>query len=113
MIAPEEIEKLRRLGLTELTSAGLEAVRVTAQNRRRIGGKSRESLRTMLQAWETELDHKLMRHGGEVVVGSLSIAGQTVEAVVPIVELDSVSEEMIEADVRLDLVLPRKFLGTD
>ena len=64
----------------------------------------------MMQTWERELGEKLSAHGGEVVPHSLSVAGQTVEAIVPIDSLPSVAAEMESGDVRLDVVAPRQVL---
>ncbi|SPO65039.1 hypothetical protein [Pseudomonas sp. JV241A] len=108
MVETREIEKLRQLGLTEHTSAGVEAVRVTAQCRRSAVGFTRDKWRSALLDWESEIEQQLASHGGELIQGSLSVSGQTVEAVVPIVELSSVVAEMADSDVRIDIVTPRQ-----
>ncbi|MGH8483880.1 MAG: hypothetical protein ACRESP_05715, partial [Pseudomonas sp.] len=57
-----------------------------------------------------EIGQQLATHGAELIQGSLSVAGQTVEAVVPIGELTSVVAEMADADVRIDIVTPHQVL---
>ena len=113
MVELDKIEKMRRLGLTDRTSAGAEAVRVTAQCRGALAGHSRESWRSTLQAWERDVERKLASHGGELVKGSLSITGQTVEAIVPVDELPSIVDEMTDSNVRLDVVVPRQIVTED
>jgi hypothetical protein len=105
-----DIEKLRRLDLTESTSSGAEAVRLTAQYRQPLAGQSREQRRAVLQTWQDELAQTLARHGGEIVPGSLSLAGQTVEAIVPVEKVSSAEAELAAENVRIDLVTPRQVI---
>jgi hypothetical protein len=44
----------------------------------------------------------------EIVPGSLSIAGQTIEAIVPIANLPSAEAELAQENVRVDLVTSRQ-----
>lgn len=108
MIGRKDIDRIRQLGLIEHTSAGREAVRMTVQCRRSSAGHSRESWRSVLREWELEVARVLSGHGGEVVPGTLSVAGQTIEAVVPVDEVDAVLHEAVSSDVRFDLVVPRR-----
>ncbi|KJJ99593.1 MULTISPECIES: hypothetical protein [Pseudomonas] len=108
MVETREIEKLRQLGLTEQTSAGVEAVRVTAQCRLSAAGYTRDKWRSALLDWECGIEQQLASHGAELVPGSLSVSGQTVEVVVPIDQLSSVVAEMADADVRIDIVTPHQ-----
>ncbi|MCF1487912.1 hypothetical protein LZ838_11140 [Pseudomonas sp. AA27] len=111
MLEMREVEKLRQLGLTEHTSGGAEAVRVTAQCRQVGKVLTREDLRSRLVDWQRQLEQRLAIHGAELIEGSLSVSGQTVEAVVPILELSQVMAEMSEQDVRIDIVKPRQVVS--
>ena len=103
-----EIEEMRRLGLTERTEGGEEAVRVSVQCRRAACGHSREGWRGVLQEWEREVGQALARHGAQLVQGSLSVSGQTVEALVPVGELTAICDEMARRDARVDLLRRRR-----
>src|SRR5262245_25394917 len=103
-----DLDKLRRLGLTGKTPSGQETVRVTAQHRKPLADQSREQRRNILETWQQEIGRMLAPHGGEIVPNSLSVLGQTVEAVVPVDKLDSIESDLTKRDVRLDLILPRQ-----
>jgi hypothetical protein len=105
---PGDLDKLRRLGLTGKTASGQETVRVTAQHRKSLLGQSREQRRAILEGWQQEIGRMLAPHGGEIVPNSLSVAGQTVEAVVPVEKLDKIEHDLTKGDVRLDLIVPRQ-----
>ena len=105
-----EIEKMRRLGLTERSADGVETVRISIQCRQTAAGHTRDSWCGVLQAWEREVDRTLAPHGGRVVRDSLSVSGQTVEAVVPVAELPAVFEEMGQRDARVDLMRERRVI---
>ena len=111
MVEPSEIDKMRRLGLTERTSSGAEAVRLSVQCRLQAEGQTRESWHGTLLDWERQIERRLARHGAVLVEGSLSFSGQTVEAIVPIDELPSVFDEMADCEVRVDLLNPRRAVG--
>lgn len=104
MIDVDKIEKLRVRGLVERTSDGLEAVRVTAQCRLAFDKTDYAALRETMQQWEKSIAAKFARHGGEVVPGSLSVAGQTIELLVPAKTLASIDRELDKEGVRLDLI---------
>lgn len=103
-----ELDRLRRLGLTEKTSSGAEGVRISAQHQRTIAGETRPDRRKALQTWADDLNEKVAHHGGEVVPDSLSVAGQTVEAIVPIDTFEAVQSDLTNEGVRIDLVVPRQ-----
>lgn len=103
-----ELDKLRRLGLTEKTSSGAEGVRISAQHQRSLAGETRLDRRRTLQTWADDLNEKVAHHGGEIVPGSLSVAGQTVEAVVPVDTFEAIQSGLTKEGVRVDLVVPRQ-----
>ena len=107
MIDDDKIEKLRARGLVDRTSEGLEAVRVTAQCRLAFDKTDYAASRQTMQQWENSIAAKFARHGGEVVPGSLSVAGQTVEFLLPPNKLAFIERELDADGVRLDLVEER------
>ena len=108
MFGHDEIEKMRRLGLVERTPDGAEAVRLTVQCRSSAAGQSRENWRETLLDWQRDIGRRLADHGASLVHGSLSVSGQTVEAIVPLDELPAVCEVMAGCGARVDLLLPRR-----
>ncbi|NLD69777.1 MAG: hypothetical protein GX644_13315 [Limnobacter sp.] len=108
MFGHDEIEKLRRLGLVERLPDGAEAVRLTVQCRRPVAGQSRERWRDALLDWQRDIGRRLADHGGCLVQDSLSVSGQTVEAIVPVDELPAVCNAMAGCDARVDLLMPRR-----
>lgn len=105
-----DIEKLRDRGLTVPTAGGDEGVRITAQCRRLFGDQSRQERREALEAWEHDLERQLATHGGQIVPGSLSVAGQTIEAIVPIESLTSLKADLSASDVRVDIPVPTQVI---
>ncbi len=103
-----DLEKLRERGLLEPDGAGAGCVRLSVQYAQRLAGKTRAERREVLGCWAEEVGRTLARHGGEVVPDSLSIAGQTVEAVVPVEEYPRVEAELAGRGERADLVVPRR-----
>jgi len=70
--------------------------------------QSRQERKAILEDWQNSIGQALARHGGEIVPGSLSIAGQTIEAIVPIANLPSAEAELAQENVRVDLVTSRQ-----
>jgi hypothetical protein len=103
-----DLDKLRRLGLTEKTPSGEEAVRVTAQHRKPLIDHSRQERRDILETWQEEIGQTLARYGGEIVPDSLSVLGQTVEAIVPVEKLATIETDLTKGDVRIDVIVPRQ-----
>lgn len=107
MIDENSIDMLRARGLIERTKAGEEAVRVTAQCRRPFAKTDYATLREAMRDWEKSITAAFAKHGGEVVPGSLSILGQTIELLVPAKEIALIDHELAKEEVRLDLVEQR------
>jgi hypothetical protein len=108
---PLELSKLRRLALTERTSRGEEAVRVSVQSQANMTAENRESRRRVLEAWQLDLADKLRPFRGEVVPDSLSLTAQTVEVNVPVEMFDAVRMITEAEHLRLDFVTRRQAVG--
>ena len=98
------IEKLRRLGMTESLADGAEAVRVTAQYSGRPSSPNRKAWTERLTSWERQIADDAGRMGAELVEGSLSVSGQTVELLVPITRLESLRCALERDEVRVRLL---------
>jgi hypothetical protein len=104
------IEKLRQRGLTELGPTGTECVRVSIQQRLSAEGLSRSELKERIARWAEGLQDKLASAGGAVLADSMSIAAQTVEALIPIDEVESSADALTKEGARVDLVEPRQIV---
>lgn len=105
------LNKLRDLGLMKKTAAGAESVRVSAQWRHAPEGQPPAERRQALETWSRGIAEKLARHGGEVIPDSMSVAGLTVEAMVPVDAFDEIEAEIGADGVRLDVIMPRQLIG--
>jgi len=103
-----DIEKLRRLGLTEISSQGEQAIRLTAQCRVSMFERGRHERRVLLEEWKSGLEKKLHAFRSDVVPNSLSLTAQTVELVVPINEVQAVDSALSADDVRVDILIPKQ-----
>lgn len=103
-----EVEKMRQRGLTRSTSAGVEAIHITAQFRDSLTEMSRQERRAVLEGWEQELRERLKTYGGEIIPNSLSITAQTVEALVPVDSITSTEKELVRHNMRIDFPVPHQ-----
>ena|SRR6185436_12396975 len=101
------LEKLRRDQSLRTMADGREGVEVTVQY---VGDPPRAT-RGERKNWLDDLFSQLSERLGprlEIKPGSLSLSGQTVEAVVPVAELDELSDQLSPHQFRLDLSLMRQ-----
>ena len=96
--------RLAARGLVVPDSSGRDAVRVYLQYMPDIGGASRTERRTALRDRFDSLAGN--RAGDEVELDpkSLSVSGQTIEALVPVDRFDEVASELAGDDVNVALV---------
>lgn len=103
------IEQLRRNQSLHTLADGREAVDVTLQFTGRVPALSRPERKAWLSARFSRVDQRLGRRIG-VKPGSLSVSGQTIEAVVPVDELDQVEAQLAHDEFRLDVMVPTQVL---
>jgi len=92
------------------TQRGVEALHVTAQTQRPLFELTKNQRLSVLTSWEDGLRRTIEKYGGEVVPGSLSLLGQTVEALIPVTTFETAAKELEDGEVRIDLMLPRSNL---
>ena len=105
-----KLERLRSRGLVERGRSGEECVRVSIH---RPGGPapvSRESLAAEMAGWVEALRPQLGKVGGHLIPDTLSVAGQLVEAFIPVDSLEDAEDRLAEAGLRVDLVERRKIV---
>lgn len=108
MLDSHTINKLRKLGLTETAADGSEGIRISIQCRADLTGQSRQQRRETLGHWVTPTTTMVTQFGGFVVPESLSIAGQTIEAVIPLSAFESAEDEFVKKGERVDIVMQRQ-----
>lgn len=96
------LNKLRQLGAIEHTDAGADGVRVSLQYRSRLTDSSRARRRDILKNEFERIAHDLVSEGVKVDLESMSISGQTVEAVLPVDKYDHLTDELNKQNVRVD-----------
>lgn len=101
-----DLDRLRSLGLTERTADGVEAVRVSAQFQAPLFDHSRAERARILERWEDHLKEMVNRHGGFLVPGSLSMLGQSVEALLPVEAVNAVEHAAANDHTRIDVLMP-------
>jgi hypothetical protein len=102
------LQQLRNLGATARLASGEEGVRVSLQYRARLAEPSRAARRELLHREFQSIAAELVPKGTEVDLGSLSISGQTVEAVLPLREYDHLVDDLKKRQVRVDALLDRQ-----
>lgn len=96
------LKKLRQLGAIEHLDAGADGVRVSLQYRSRLADPSRARRRDILKSEFERIAHDLITEGAKVDLDSMSVSGQTVEAVLPLDKYDHLKDELSKQDVRVD-----------
>lgn len=96
------LKKLRELGAIEHLEAGADGVRVSLQYRSRLTEPSRDRRRDILISEFKRIAHDLITEGAKVDLNSISVSGQTVEAVLPLDKYDQLTDELSKQDVRVD-----------
>lgn len=100
------LRKLEGQGAIELLKGGARGVRVSCQYRPVLGKQPRTERARVLKDCFVELSQKVPDL--EIDLTTLSVSGQTVEALVPVEQFDQVERKLEEKDIRVDLVVDRK-----
>ena len=107
---PIRLDKLRKRGLLEKGPDGQESVRVSLQQFASAQGLTRSELKERLRACAAALQEQLAGMGGCVIPDTLSVAGQTFEALIPADKIQFAAEELARKGLRVDLVEPRQII---
>lgn len=104
------IRKLRDLGALSRTSKGEEGVRVSLQYKPRLEEPSRSARREILQRAFRKVASEVLARGLECDLKSLSVSGQTVQAVLPVRDYESLVDELEQKDIRVDALLDQQIV---
>lgn len=96
------LKKLRQLGAIEHLDAGADGVRVSLQCRLKLTEQSRIRRRDVLKSEFERIADDLSKEGVKVDLDSISVSGQTVEAVLPLDKYDDLTDKLSKQDVRVD-----------
>jgi hypothetical protein len=103
-----EAQKLSERGLVGKTPAGRPAVRVSLQYQHRFEEPSRDARRRLLSDAFEPIARWLESNDAHVDLDSLSVSGQTVEALLPIDDYDELTSKLQHHDVRVDQLVDRQ-----
>ena len=96
------LERLHQLGAIDRLSNGQDGVRVTLMWTARMTEPSLSARRDLLlQKFECTANN-ILPDGAEVDLSSISISGQTVEALLPIDNYDYLTDKLKQQSVRVD-----------
>jgi hypothetical protein len=105
-----KIQKLRNLGAISRLSTGEEGVRVSLQYKRRLEDPSRAVRRDILNKEFQKIASECAAEGTDVDLGSLSVSGQTVEAVLPVQHYDRLVNDFERREIRVDDLVDRQIV---
>jgi len=104
------IKKLRNLGALSRLPTGEEGVRVSLQYKPRLEEPSRSVRRDILHREFQKIASEGVPEGSSVDLESLSVSGQTVEAVLPVQHYDRLVNDLEQREVRVDTIFDRQIV---
>lgn len=105
---PKVLDNLYKLGAVDRLPNGQDGVRVSLQYRSRLTSGSRSSRRDLLKQTFEDIAKDIVSDGAEVDLNSLSVSGQTVEAILPVDQYDDITDKLNQQNIRVDLVQERQ-----
>jgi hypothetical protein len=105
-----ELEKLDRLGAIVTSQSGTKGVHVTLQCNAPIKQVTRSAWRSALRAEFEHIKQSLEPQGAEVDLDSLSVTGQTVEALLPIDCYEELTNQLNQKGIRVDPLFDRRIV---
>ena len=104
------IKNLIKSGNVERLSTGEEGVRVSLQYELKLTEPSRSARLNILRAKFECIAKQIKLQGAEVDLNSISVSGQTVEAILPIDRWEQIFKKLSEEKIRVDLLIDRQIL---
>lgn len=104
------LDKLTKLGAIEQLPTGVPGVRVSLQYEPRLSLQSRDARRDLLRHEFERIAHALGAQGAKLDLDSVSVSGQTVEAIFPLDNYDRISQELSNQQIRVDLLIDRQIV---
>lgn len=102
------VEKVIKQGGLERLHTGANGVRVSLQYEPRLLTPSFPDRKLELKREFERIAQSLNQRGAELDLDSISVSGQTVEALLPIDQLAEIEEDLSDRNIRVDLVIKRE-----
>lgn len=102
------LQKLEEQGELKTLTTGLTGVPVSLQYEQRLTSGSFAERRAFLSTEFKKLSETLIPDGVEVHLGSISVLAQTVEALVPVAQYDSIEQKLKNQHIRVDPLITRQ-----
>ena len=104
------LAKLGGLDALEKLDRGLRGVRVSLQSQGALPAGSRAERRACLEEHFAKIAETLAGAGARVDLGTISVSGQTVEAVLPVDDYDDMKRRLEDEGIRVDPVIDRQIV---
>ena len=104
------LEKLYKLGAVDRLANGQDGVRVSLMCSLTLSQTSRSARRDLLRQKFESAANDILPDGAEVDLNSISVSGQTVEAVLPIDNYDDITDKLKQQSIRVDLLTKKQVL---
>lgn len=105
---PSTLKKMEQMGALTDLGGGRVGVPVSLQYEARLDPPSRATRRDLLRQRFERIERELAPQGATVDLGSISVSGQTVEAVLPVDAIDGIETALRVQHVRVDPLLDRQ-----
>ncbi len=103
-----KIQKFRRAQALQRLSDGRDGVEVTIQFQGEVPGVARPDRRLWIEGKIASVVDRVAKHNALIKPDSVSVSGQTVEAVIPVSELETVQKALSEENCRVDITTRRQ-----
>jgi hypothetical protein len=107
-VNPGTLKKMERLGTLRDLGGGRVGVPVSLQYEARLEEPSRTTRRDVLRRRFEQIEQQLARVGAKVDLGSISVSGQTVDAVLPADSIETIESALRAQHVRVDPLIDRQ-----
>lgn len=104
------LERLYKLGAVDRLANGQDGVRVSLMWNSTLSQTSRSARRDLLQQKFESAANDILPDGAQVDLNSISVSGQTVEAVFPIDNFDDITDKLKQQSIRVDLLTNEQVL---
>lgn len=105
------LSKLAQRDQLAQLSSGRPGVPATLQLQQRQSSSTMDARRNTLREQFAKAAPAVERLGGEVNLNSLSITGQTVEAILPVDQYDQIETSLRSQEIRVDLLINRQVIS--
>src|SRR5438128_905743 len=99
------LDRVIKQGDIERLHTGATGVRVSLQYEPKLATPSFPDRKMELKREFERIAQTLNEKGAEVDLNSISVSGQTVEAVLPVDQLDEIESDLSDKSVRVDLLV--------